>query len=357
MDHPKYQVHVQSDFFFALKKEVFDLLGKEYKTKANKPLAVKGFLLILFFLGVLVSMWFHVFHGGMYIFLSIILGISCLPLILNVGHESIHRNFSTHSSVNKLGEHVFYLLGTSPYFWKLRHNSSHHAFANIKGWDLDIDQSEIIRLSSHQKFKRIHKYQHIYMPFAFCFYTISWFFIRDFKDIRRSHFGSKHIERHAPGEIIKLIIAKTWHITSLLVIPYVLSQDMALVLLGFLSFHLSASIITTFALISTHVGEPQEVMDISNDKGKLPYSWAVHQLKTTADFSTNSTAMLHFFGGFNHHVAHHLFPRVPHIYYPIITPIIKKHVSKNGLCYHSNSNLFKCTISHFKRLKDLSMEV
>ena len=354
MNRVKYKPEFDTHFFRELKEEVFQVLPKDYKARANRLASVKAIFLLVFFIGVLSTLYLAPLQVSSYVLFMAVLGIACLPLILNIGHEAVHHNFSTKQTINNLAKYIFFFLGTSAYFWELRHKSAHHAFANVKNMDLDIEQSTIIRLSNHQKRQKHHSYQHLYMPFAFCFYTLVWFLYRDFKDLGKTRFGVKMIKVHPTAEKIKLISAKLWHFTMFLIIPYIITKDFWLVGSGFLVFHISASVVTTFALISTHVGEVQEIVCRGNEN--LPYSWAEHQLRTTADFSSGCTFTLHFFGGFNHHVAHHLFPNIPHMYYPVITPLIKKYTTKYALPYYCYPDLFSCIISHFKRLKELSLD-
>lgn len=355
MQHVKYK-REDKIFFASLKEEVHLVLGKDYQKKCKDIIFTKSAILLTIFFGCLFTLWFVRIPATVYYLLVVLLGVICLPLILNIGHEAVHRNFSTNKKVNNLAKGVFFFLGTSAYFWELRHNSSHHAYANVKDVDLDIEQTTIIRLSEHQEHRNRHKFQHLYMPFAFCLYTLLWFFVRDFKDLGKRRFGAKKIEKHPTIEVVKLIGAKIWHFAALLIIPYLAAENLSLIISGFFVFHVTASAVTTFVLISTHVGEVQEIVSPDKD-GKLPYSWAEHQLVTTADFSPNSTLALHFFAGFNHHVAHHLFPHVPHIYYPKITSLIKRHAKIHGLTYNYYPNLITCAKSHFKRLKHLSTEI
>jgi linoleoyl-CoA desaturase len=347
---PKFKSANDNDFFKALRNEVLETIGKDFKQKSDRKTLLKGILLVGLFILCITTYWYYAANTAVFLSMSFLLGILCLPLVLNIGHESVHHNFSTSQKNNVLGKNIFYLLGTSAYFWELRHLSSHHTFVNIKGWDTDIEQSNIIRLDSQQSFKKHHRFQCLYMPVAFLLYTIIWFFIRDFKDISVKQYGAKTIQKHPTKELILLGLAKIWHLLFLIIIPYLISKNLSLAIGGFFVFHLSASLITTFALISTHVGEDQEMISAA-ENGDLPYSWLEHQLKTTADFSTNNFFISHFFGGFNHHVAHHLFPNIPNILYPKITPIIKKYCKANEMNYIQYPNLIACAKSHFKRLK------
>jgi len=349
---PKYKAS-DSSFFKELRMEV--KLALKDKPKHLLVLHLKAIVLVVSFLLCMAVYIGYADQWTIALPAAVAMGLLSLPMVLNIGHEAVHGTFSKNKRLNRLAKWVFQLLGTSAYFWELRHISSHHHFGNVAEWDLDIEQSKIIRLSKWQKHEGHHKHQHLYMPIAFCFYTLIWFFLRDFKDLERRQFGSKKVEQHPRTELIKMGIAKLFHISTLLLLPYAISGSLGLTLLTFFSYHISASIVTTFALVSTHVGERQQIVE-PDARGQLPHSWAEHQLMTTADFATKNRLLTHYFGGFNHHVAHHLFPNVPHIHYPIVTRLIKKHAKKNALPYHVYPNLFATSISHLRRLKTLSVE-
>jgi len=268
--------------------------------------------------------------GTYYQFLmASLLGVMALPLILNVGHEGIHQNLNGPSSGERRAKFVFALLGTSSYFWGLRHLSSHHVLANVIGHDLDIEQAKIIRLGEGQKYRWYHRYQHLYMPLAFLMYTIIWFFVRDLKDVNRRQYGVQTVKAIPKSELALLVLAKVWHFSFLLFFPILFGATLGQAVFSFFLFHLSASAVTTFILVSTHVGVDQEVVAPS-EHGVLPNSWLMHTLKTTADFSIDSSLALQFFGGFNHHVAHHLFPNIPHLLYPQVTKTITEFCAEHS---------------------------
>ena len=47
--------------------------------------------------------------------------------------------------------------------------------------------------------------------------------------------------------------------------------------------------------------------------------WALHQLKTTANFATRNRLISWLVGGLNFQVEHHLFRRVSDVHYPAIS--------------------------------------
>ena len=112
--------------------------------------------------------------------------------------------------------------------------------------------------------------------------------------------------------------------------------------------HIAASVLGVVALISTHVDEHAD-FSVADEKG-IGMSWAEHQMHVTKDFSPDSKIANFLFGGFTHHVAHHLFPGIAHTYYPRITPVIKRYADDYGLEYRAYP-FHEAIASHFRLLK------
>ena len=345
----------QEESFVSLQKYVEGLYGNKSQKKINLYTYLTGSFVFCSFLLFMFLMWLSFDNSSIYILAIVLLGIMSVPLLLVIGHESIHFNFSNKQRVNKIAQNVFYFLGTSPYLWKLRHLNSHHHYTNIKKWDLDIEQSKLIRLDNSQKWNKIHRFQPYYMPFLFMMYTLNWFFFRDFTDFWKYKFGNKHIESHSISKIFLLLLSKIWHLLFLLFIPIIIGQSFSIAILGFFIYHFTASLTTALVLVSTHIGEDHELLN-ANNKSTMPYTWIEHQIRTSGCFSIKSRLALHFFGGFNHHLAHHLFPNIPYVFYPHITPLIEEYCEKNNLPFVCYPNLFKCIQSHFNRLALYSKE-
>ena len=51
-------------------------------------------------------------------------------------------------------------------------------------------------------------------------------------------------------------------------------------------------------------------MPVPEKDGSLKNTWAIHQLKTTVNFSPKNRIINWFTGGLNHQVEHHIFPNI-----------------------------------------------
>ncbi|MCD0468550.1 fatty acid desaturase [Flavobacterium sp. JAS] len=85
--------------------------------------------------------------------------------------------------------------------------------------------------------------------------------------------------------------------------------------------YLCKSMVGVVALVSTHVDEDAHFPATDQD-GNLSATGAMHQMIVTKDFSTERKLANFLYGGFTHHIAHHLFPGVGHTYYPYITQYV-----------------------------------
>ena len=103
-------------------------------------------------------------------------------------------------------------------------------------------------------------------------------------------------------------------------------------------------------LVSAHVGEHAKFPE-PDKNGLMQTSWVRHQLITTTDFSTESSFITHLFGGFNHHVVHHVFPDISYVHYPVLTKILKTTCKEYNMPYADNPSMMKAVWSHLKFLK------
>ena len=117
----------------------------------------------------------------------------------------------------------------------------------------------------------------------------------------------KKLKGHPKKEWLKLLFFKGIFLTYTIVLPILFVSSWQYVVTGFFILNISAGIIISIALVSSHVGDHHE-FPTPDENNELPYSWAEHQLATTSDFCTKNKFFNLIFGGFNHHTVHHLFP-------------------------------------------------
>jgi linoleoyl-CoA desaturase len=86
---------------------------------------------------------------------------------------------------------------------------------------------------------------------------------------------------------------------------------------------------------------------------KIENEWAIHQIKTTANFAAGNKLVTWCLGGLNFQIEHHLFPRVSHIHYPAISKIVKDTCEQFKLRYNYFPTMGEAVYSHFKIMDQL----
>ena len=346
---PKFQKTDTVPFYSQLKKEVDETVlihPIPYRKSFGKAYLLLAIYLICYGL----IYWIPVSMGFL-LTLYMTMGISMMIVFINSFHDAAHGALFTHPKANNRFLWVLELFGSNHWLWVKRHISLHHPLPNVPGWDIDIKQSNLVRIFPNAPRFDYHRYQHIYMWLLYPFYTLFWLFVRDFKDF----YGNKdnyvkQITTIPKRQHYLLWATKVFYVLYLIILPALLTPFTFLEIgLGFLALHWTASLIGVVALISTHVDETAD-FPTPNSDGNLPLAWAEHQLHVTKDFSPDSALANFLYGGFTHHTAHHLFPGVSHLYYPQITPLIKKHATEYNLTYTAYP-FHEAVRSHFKLLK------
>lgn len=344
-----------SSFFIELQEKVDEVLTAPLIQKADRLLKVKFFFYSLLFVSLYANLYNPFLISNLF-FLTInytFLGLSGILLAFNCSHDAVHNTFSKNRYVNAILYYfTFNLQGVNARLWKKRHITSHHIFPNVDGCDADIDDNPFIRLSELYIHKKHHRYQHIYSPLLYCLYTLHWILIKDFIYLGKKEVANMKNQTYSASFVAELVLLKLGYFSYMILLPYLLT-DLTLphILLSFFVMHVVISLFFVFTLIISHLSMETEFPTV-DESGSLPFDYYEHQLAVSLDYHpTNNTANW-IFGGFNSHSAHHLFPRLPHTLYPVITPIIKQTALKYNLPYHEKS-IHKAILSHFRYLKKL----
>jgi len=105
-----------------------------------------------------------------------------------------------------------------------------------------------------------------------------------------------------------------------------------------------------------HLVTDSEFPVVSEQMQKVEHDWTIHQLVTTANFSTKSKVIGWFTGGLNFQIEHHLFPKISHVHYPSISKIVKEVCRQNNIIYREHATLLSAVRSHITYLKTVSAQ-
>jgi linoleoyl-CoA desaturase len=337
-----------------LLKQIHEYFEKnKITTKANGFMWFKVVFLLTTYIGLWTAMAFKEHSLVVTFGISFLFLCNTLFLAFTVAHDAVHSTLSDKKWVNDwIYWFSFNLLGPNAYLWKIRHNNAHHIFVNIPGSDVDIESTELLRIAPHTPWKKFHRFQHFYIPFLYSIFTLHWIFFKDFKLYFTKTFGNVTNLKHHPMRFIELLGMKLFYVFYMLVIPCTfLSYTNSQIIMYFIGFHLVMSFLLLVIFASSHVNLKSHFVHY-DEEGKMPHSFYEHQLLTSIDFHPTSSVFSFFFGGFNSHVAHHMFPQICSVHYAELTKIIKKVAAKHDLQYYE-FNLLKLWVDHFRFLKQM----
>ena len=75
------------------------------------------------------------------------------------------------------------------------------------------------------------------------------------------------------------------------------------------------------------------------------------QVRTTVDFARGSRLATWYLGGLNLQVEHHLFPKVCHLHYPRLAPVVEQTAAEHGIAYHAHESIGAALASHWRWLR------
>ncbi len=348
----------KSAFFTTVRQRVdahFAQTGKH--RHANFAMWAKTFLFLGGFIGCYVLILSAVLPSLTMLLFAVLLGIFSAFVGFNICHDAIHGSFSANKYVNKGLSMVFNLLGASPYIWNISHNGVHHTFTNIPGHDEDLVIAPgLIRIEDSDPKRKIQRFQHWYAFPLYGFASLSWAFRKDFVKIFQKKIGQISI-KHPTTEYLNLFASKGLYYFLFIVLPLlVLDISWWQFAIGFVAMHLAQGLTMGLVFQLAHVVEETHFPD-AHPTGTMEEAWAEHQMRTTANFSSDCRIAAFFLGGLNRQIEHHLFPKICHIHYAEIGKIVKQTAHEYGLPYIESPTFFSAMRSHYRVLKKYANEV
>jgi linoleoyl-CoA desaturase len=278
------------------------------------------------------------------------MGWAAAGIGFNLMHDGSHGSFSDNEFLNKLAAYSINFLGGDAVLWKNKHNMIHHTYTNIEGFDQDIAQMPVFRSNIHQKKRSFHKFQHLYCLPVYALSSMLWVFLLDYIKYFTGKVGSIPIAHMSVTDHIVFWITKISYLVLYLVVPVIIWGPLYTAI-GFFAYHAVLGIMLSIVFQLAHMVEEAEFTGAHFDSNVIEEEWAIHQLKTTANFSTNSKFMSWYTGGLNFQVEHHLFPKVSHVHYPALNKIVKEFCKEKDLCYNEFKTFGGAFLSHIAHLK------
>jgi linoleoyl-CoA desaturase len=283
---------------------------------------------------------------------AISLGLAMAAVGFNIQHDAGHQSYSRRNWINKLLALTLDLLGGSSFVWAKKHNSVHHCFVNITGHDDDIDIGFFGRLTPHQKHLSLHRFQHLYLWFLYGLLPTKWQVYDDFRDVATGQIAGHRFPRPCGWDLATFIGGKIIFFSLALAVPMLLHTPWEVLLFyAVTSFVQGVTLSVVFQL--AHCVEESTFPLPRSGLGRMETAWAVHQVETTVDFARGNRALSWFIGGLNFQIEHHLFPRISHIHYPALAPLVEETCREFGVSYRAHKTFRASVASHYRWLRQM----
>ncbi len=271
---------------------------------------------------------------------------------MSVMHDALHGAYSNNKKLNEMMGWALNLLGASIFNWRVQHNLLHHTFTNIEHHDEDMDIKELLRFSPHKPHRPWHRFQHIYCFGLYAISTLFWCTGRDFL----LFFKYKNLgfnPQTLPQNVVsfgRIILLKICYLGVIFGLPIAFfGFSFFEIMIGFLWMHVVAGVFLSLVFQCAHTVEGTNLRQ-PDGVGTIEEHWAINQIENTVNFAPNHRVWTWFFGGLNYQVEHHLFPRVCHVHYPKIAPIVQATAKEFGLPYHQIPTFGRAIKSHIATL-------
>jgi linoleoyl-CoA desaturase len=330
-------------------KDYFTTTGLD--SSGDTGLFAKAVFFITTYVGGYVAVVFMNPPGWLALLLCAYLGLAAAAIGFNLMHDGSHGSFSGKQWLNTLAAYSINFLGGDALLWKNKHNIIHHTFTNIEGHDQDIAMMPILRSNVLQKKYAMHKFQHIYCFVAYGLSSVLWIFMLDYIKYFSGKVGNIQIAGMTAKDHVIFWVTKISYLFFYLALP-AMYWGWGYTILGFMVYHFMLGTTLSIVFQLAHVVEGTEFTDEHLESNKIDDEWAIHQLKTTANFATKSKFVSWYTGGLNFQVEHHLFPKISHVHYPALSKIVKQVCAEMNVPYNEFPSFGKAVQSHLKHLKE-----
>ncbi len=352
----KFNKQNHPDFYKVLQKRINQyFIDNNLAKTANFNMKFKTtFMLSIYFVPLILMLTGVVSSFGLTTMLWALMGFGMSGIGLAIMHDANHGSYSRNKRVNEALGFTMNFIGGYHITWKIQHNVLHHSFTNVHEHDEDLDQ-KMFCMSPCQERKGFHKFQAFYATFLYSLLTVFRYLVKDFQQVKRYHEmnlleGQGLTYRQA---ITQVVFYKAIYLVVTLILPLVLIDlPVWQILTGFFLMHIICSLVSAFVFQLAHVLEETHFYE-TDEHGNVDNNWAIHQLKTTANFSKGSSFFSWFIGGLNFQVEHHLFPNICHVHYRNLSPIVKATAEEYDVPYYQHDTFWSAMKSHFSLLHQL----
>jgi linoleoyl-CoA desaturase len=282
---------------------------------------------------------------------AITLGLAMAGVGFNIQHDGNHGAYSEYAWINKTMALALDLLGGTAYFWHYKHNIAHHTHPNIDGHDDDINVGILGRMSPGQRWYPAHRFQRFYMWGIYALLAIEWQLTGEFRNLMNKRMiGSTKVPVPKGAELVIFWVGKVVFFGLAFGVPLWRHSFLAVVG-GYLIAAGTLGLVLALVFQLAHCSDQASFTGVSAEHLVVPRAWAEHQVEATVDFARDSRVLDWYLGGLNFQVVHHLFPKICHVHYRALAPIVEQACREHDVRYFAYPTAWAALQSHARWLR------
>uniref|UniRef100_A0A7S4NB43 Cytochrome b5 heme-binding domain-containing protein n=1 Tax=Paramoeba aestuarina TaxID=180227 RepID=A0A7S4NB43_9EUKA len=332
-------------------------LVNDYFTKNNLSsrgglyMLTKSVLLVVFYSFIYsLSVWGWGEEGGSVFSRSLLcplLGVLSASMGLCVQHDANHGALSSYPIVNRMFGFCDDVIGGSGLMWRHQHCVGHHVFCNDVENDNDTkSQYPLMKMNPSLPHRAYLRFQHIYFPFLYSLLGVSYPVGDAANYASGSYAGEIKLHDLSVTDRAIFLSGKALHVSLYFLIPIYFLGWYTWFLQWYLPTQLMGGLWLASVFAVSHNNTLCEHNCTSTD-------WANLQIRTSANWSSDSLMWNILSGGLNCQIEHHLFPGICHVHYPALSKIVRKYCQEHQIPYNGVPTFTEIYLDHINFLKKM----
>eukprot|EP01126_Amoeba_proteus_P016435 TRINITY_DN1760_c0_g1_i14.p1 TRINITY_DN1760_c0_g1~~TRINITY_DN1760_c0_g1_i14.p1 ORF type:complete len:443 (+),score=38.43 TRINITY_DN1760_c0_g1_i14:548-1876(+) len=258
-------------------------------------------------------------------------------------HDATHFAFSKNEIHSSIWVYL-YPYFSSPTTWDHQHVIGHHIFTNIFKKDPDLNHGmPAFRLHTRFTYRPWFRFQMLWVWFVWMVSTFYLSIVYDWTGLTTGMYHGvlpyQHLSRlrmagHLFGRVMSVFLTCG--------IPFALFPFWQ-------ALSWSVSFYAVFGFCFMLVTQVNHIVEECVESAAEPNEcWAIHQVKTSHNFSHGSWLWWMLSGGLNYQIEHHLFPGINSNHLPGLAPIVQELCQKYGIPYQYSPNYFSAVVRYLK---------
>jgi linoleoyl-CoA desaturase len=341
----------KTDFCRQVQQQVDDYFDKSGRTRRDVPrMYLKTAVMLAWLGGAYYGLVFVAADPAQVVTCAVLLGLAMAGVGFNIQHDGNHGAYSERPWINKAMALTLDLLGGTAYFWHYKHNIAHHTHPNIDGQDDDINVGILGRLSPQQRWYPAHRFQRFYMWAIYGLLAIEWQLTGEFRNLMNKRMiGSTKVPAPRGSELVIFWLGKLVFFGLAFALP-LWRHSVLHVIAGYLIAAGTLGLVLALVFQLAHCSDQAQFRGVSAQQLTVPRAWAAHQVESTVDFARTSRVLDWYLGGLNFQIVHHLFPKICHVHYRALAPIVEQVCRDHGVRYFAYPTAWAALRSHVRWL-------